>query len=63
MSGIKEVELAVRRVKDDLDRSIASLDHSLGGAKAGGPARHLERKLHVQKEFRRFFALTTDDDK
>ena len=63
MTGIKEVKLANQRDKDDLDRSITSLDPSLDWAKEGGPDRHSERKLLVQKEFRCFFAMMTDQDK
>ena len=63
MTGIKEFELAIRRVKNDLDWSISSLDRSLVLAKVGGPARHFERTLLVQFEFRRFFEVMTEEDK
>ena len=49
MTGIKEVDLAIQRAKDDLDRSISSLDRSLDWAKEGGQAQHSECNLLVQK--------------
>ena len=62
MTGNQEAELAIRRAKDDLYRSISSLDRSLDWAKDGGPACHWERKLLVQKSFRRFLAVTKKVD-